>query len=146
MAQSVYQIYSVFPNFAIAVCFANFCFLEISIPVIPTMLTMMNVVQMIVSDFCTLRISDLQCFPTFWNCTFLAHFDLFEISPPVMCIMVTLEKIAHSVYKVYSVFKLFQIAVCIAHWFTVFSNFSDLQFVLDILAFSKFLLRRCASC
>ena len=34
----------------------------------------------------------------------------------MMCIMVTLEKIAHSVYMVYSVFKLFQIAVCIAHF------------------------------
>ena len=29
--------------------------------------------------------------------------------------------------------------------FTVFSNFSNLQFVLHILTFSKFLLRSCAS-
>ena len=33
-----------------------------------------------------------------------------------MCIMVTLENIAHSVYMVYSAFKLFQIAVFIAHF------------------------------
>ena len=30
--------------------------------------------------------------------------------------------------------------------FTVFSNFSNVQFVLPILTFSKFLLRWCASC
>ena len=75
-AQSVYQIYSVFQNFAIAVCFAHFGFLEIWIPVIRTMLTMMNIVEMIVSDCCTLRISDLQCFPTFWNCIFFGKFWL----------------------------------------------------------------------
>ena len=33
-----------------------------------------------------------------------------------MCIMLTLANIAHSVDKVYSVFKLFQIAVCFAHF------------------------------
>ena len=84
---------------------------------------------------------------------------------------------AHSVYRIYSVLKLFNFAVCSAHFdlfeittpmmrlmsamanivqiiisdmghivyirFTVFSNFSNLEFVLQILTFSKLLLQWC---
>ena len=54
-----------------------------------------------------------------------AHFDFFEISTPVMRIMLTSGKHslnhhfrhgAHSVYRIYSDFKLFEIAVCFAHF------------------------------
>ena len=85
---------------------------------------------------------------------------------------------AHSVYQIYSVLKLFEIAVSFTHFgfyeistlvmrimlpmgnivqiitfniaytvyirFTAFWNFSKSLFVLDILAFTKFLLRWCA--
>ena len=71
-----------------AVCFAHIGLFEIWSALILTMLAMVNIVQIIISD------------------------------------------IAHSVYL----------------RFTVFWNFSKLLFVLDILAYSKFLLRWCASC
>ena len=54
-----------------------------------------------------------------------AHFDFFDISTPVIRIMLTMGNIvkssfptcgAHSVYKIYSVFKLFESAVCFAHF------------------------------
>ena len=48
-ANCVYQIYSVLKLFAIPVCFAHFGFYEISTPVMRTMLTMVNVVQIITS-------------------------------------------------------------------------------------------------
>ena len=79
----VNKIYSVFKPFEIAVCFGTFGFYEISTPVMRTMLTKLNVVQIIISD------------------------------------------IAQAVYI----------------RFTVFSNFFNLQFVLHILAFTKFQLR-----
>ena len=47
---SVYQIYSVLKLFEIAVCFANFGFYEISTPVMSPMETMVNIVQVIISD------------------------------------------------------------------------------------------------
>ena len=71
-----------------AVCFAHIGLFEIWTTLILTMLAMVNVVQIIISD------------------------------------------IAHSVYL----------------RFTVIGNFSKLLFVLHILAYSKFLLRRGASC
>ena len=85
-AHIVYHIYSVLKIIEFTVCFPHFGFYEISTPVMRTMLTMVNVVQIIIS----------------------------EIAPP------------------------FYIT------FTVFLNFSKLQFVLHIWAFTKFLLRWCA--
>ena len=49
-AHSVYQIYSVLKLFEIAVCFAHFGFYEISTPVMRPMETMVNIVQVIISD------------------------------------------------------------------------------------------------
>ena len=81
------EIYSVFKVFEIAVVCARFCFFDIWTPLILTMLAIVNVVQIIISN------------------------------------------IAHSVYM----------------RFTVFPSFSKLLSVLNILAYSKFLLRRGAS-
>ena len=86
-AHCVCYIYSVFKRFEIAGCFSHFGFNETSTPLIRTLLTMVNVVQIMISD------------------------------------------IGQTVYIT----------------FTVFSNFSILQFVLNIFAFTKFLLRGCAS-
>ena len=71
-----------------AVCFAHLVFLDIWTPLIRTMLAMVNVVQIIISN------------------------------------------IAQSVYM----------------RFTLFLKFPKLHFVLDILAYSKFLLRSWATC
>ena len=43
-AHCVYQIYSVLKSFEIAVCFAHFGFYKISTPVMPTTLSMANIV------------------------------------------------------------------------------------------------------
>ena len=88
--QTVYMRYTTFWNFSKllfenAVCFAHFGFYQISTPVMRTMLTMGNVVQIIISD------------------------------------------IAQTVYIK----------------FTMFWNFSNLQFGLHILAITKFILRWC---
>ena len=87
-AHFVYDIYSICKVIEMAVCFAHIGLFEIWTAMILTMLAMVNVVQIIISD------------------------------------------IAHSVYL----------------RFTVFWNFSKLLFVLHILAYSKFLLRWGASC
>ena len=49
-AHSVYQIYSVLKLFKIAVCFTHFGFYEISTPVMGPMETVVNIVQVIISD------------------------------------------------------------------------------------------------
>ena len=46
----LYDIYSVFKSFEIALCFAHFGFIEISTPVMRTMQTTVNVVQIIISN------------------------------------------------------------------------------------------------
>ena len=112
-----------------------------------------------------------------------AHFGIFEVSTAVWRLMLTIpnrlnhhfQHCAHCVYEIYSIFKVFEIAVCFAHFvvfeiwtplamvnvvqiiisniahsvymrFTVFSKISKLLFVLQILAYSKFLLRSWATC
>ena len=71
----------------------------------------------------------------FETAAFSARFEFFEITTPVMRIMLTMANI---------------VQICIsdmAHTvhirFTVFSNFSNLQFVLHILTFSKLLPQWC---
>ena len=66
------------------------------------------------------------------------HFDFFEISTLVMRMMLTMANIVYIIIS--------DIAHTVYIRFTLFSNFSKLQFVLHILTFSKFLLRWCASC
>ena len=70
-APYLYHIYSVLRLFEIAVCFAHFGFYEVSTPMMRTMVTMVNVVQIIISDidhtvFITFKVfwnfSKLQCF------------------------------------------------------------------------------------
>ena len=67
-----------------------------------------------------------------------AHFAFFEITTPVIRIMLTMANIVELIIS--------DIAQTVYIRFTVFSNFSNLQFVLHILTFWKLLLRWCASC
>ena len=71
-AHFVHHIYSVLKLFEIAVCFAHFGFYEVSTLMMRTMVTMVNVVQIIISDLeQTLYIT----FTAFWKLSKL-QFDL----------------------------------------------------------------------
>ena len=87
-AHCLYHVYSVLQHFEIAACFAHFGFYEVSTPIMRTMVTMVNIVQIIISD------------------------------------------VEHNLYIT----------------FTAFWNFSKLQFVFHILAFTKFILLWYAAC
>ena len=93
-AHFVYHICSVLKLFKMAVCFAQFGFYEISTPVMRTMLTMVNVVQIILSNIAhTVYIT----FTVFWNFSKLlfvfAHFGCYEISTPMMRTMQSIANI-----------------------------------------------------
>ena len=179
-AHSVYKIYSVSELFEIAVCSGHFDFFEITTPVIRIMLAMANIVQIIISDMGHIVYITFTVFSNFSNMQFVLQILTFSKLLPQWCLNHHFRQGTHSVYKIYSVLKLFEIAVCfapfdffeittpmmrlmlamanivqiiisdMAHtvyiWFTVFSNFSNLQFVLHVLACSKLLLLWCASC
>ena len=138
-AQCVYQIYSVLKSFEIAVSFAHFVFYKISTPVMPTTLCVANIVYIIISDFAhTVYIR----FTGFWNFSklfFVLHIlacvkNFYPVMPTplsmVKIVEIIISDVAHTVYI----------------RFTAFWNFSKWQFVLQILAFTKFLLRWCAPC
>ena len=80
-----------------------------------------------------LCIGDLQCFQTFRNCSFSAPLGFYEISTVVMRIMLTMANIVLIIIS--------NIENTVYIRFTVFSNFSKLQFVLHI-----WLLRNFYSC
>ena len=82
---------------------------------------------------CTQCIWDLQCFKTFQNWSLLGTFGFYEISPVVMRIMLTMANIVLIIIS--------NIAHAVYIRFTAFWNFSKLLFLLQILAFTKFLLR-----
>ena len=93
-AHFVDEIYSIFEAFEIAVSFAHFVVTEIWTPLILTMLAMVNVVQIIISNiahFVYMR------FTVFWRfleiAVCFAHFGLFEISTPVISNMLTMVNI-----------------------------------------------------
>ena len=122
-AHSVYQSFSFLKLFEIAVCFATFAFYEISSPVIRTMLTMVNIVQIMISNSAhTVHMR----FTGFWNfskmvfgCTFwlLRNFypgHAHHANYGGHSLNHQFQHCAHSVYQIYSVFKLFEIAVCFA--------------------------------
>ena len=116
-AHIVYHIYSVLKIIEITVCFAHFGFYEISTPVMRTMLTMVNVVQIIISDIAPLFYIT---FTVFWNFSkllfVLKHFGFYEVSTPMMRTMVTMANviqiiisdIAHTVHITFIVLWNFQ--------------------------------------
>ena len=143
-------------------------------------LTMANIVQIIISDMAHTVYIRLAVFWNFSKLLFVLHVLTFSKLLLQWCLNHHFRQGTHSVYKIYIVLKLFEIAVCSAPFdvfeittpmmrlmlamadivqiiisdmahkvyirLTVFSNFSNLQFVLHILTFSKLLRRWCASC
>ena len=137
-AHSVYKIYSVFKLFEFAVCSARFGFFEIATSVMRIMLTMSNIVYIVISDIAhTVYIG----FTVFWNFSKLLSVlhswlfrnyysgDVHHVSYGKHSLNHHFRQGTHSVYKIYSVLKLFEIAVCSPPF-----------------DFSKLLRRWCASC
>ena len=86
----VYQIYSVLKLFEIAICFAHFGFDEISTPVMRTMLTMVNVVQIIISDIAHNVYEICSVVKAFEIAGCFAHFAFDELSTQVMRTLLTM--------------------------------------------------------
>ena len=121
--RTMYMRFTVFSDLSIFLfCFTHFGFYEISTPVMRTMLTMVKVVQFIISDIAQ---TGYIRFPGFWNFSqllfVLAHlaFTKFLLRWCALCkhsLNHHFRHSAHSVYKIYSVFKLVEFAVCFAHF------------------------------
>ena len=118
-----YHIYGILKLLEIAVCFAQFGFYEISTPVMRTVLTMVNFVQIIISDIAHSLYITLTAFLKFSKLLFVLHNLAFTK-------FLETSAIAHTLYIT----------------FTDFWNFSKLLFILHNLGFTKFLLQWCAPC
>ena len=123
-AYSVYKIYSVFKLFEIGVCSAYFDFFEITTPVMRIMSTMANIVLSIISYIAHTVYIRFIVFSNFSKLQFVLHILLLRnfYSPDAHCANHGKQRINHhfrhgadSVYKKYSDFKLYEIAVCFAH-------------------------------
>ena len=75
-AHFAYGIYSIFKLFEIAVCFAHFGFFEIWTPLILTMLAMVNVLQIIISNIAHSVYMRFTVFQSFPNCNLFCTFFL----------------------------------------------------------------------
>ena len=103
-----------------------------------TMLTTVNVVQIIISDIAHTVYITFTVFWTFRNCCFFCTFWFLEASTPMMRTMVTMVNIVQIITS--------DVEHTMYITFTAFWKLSKLQFVLHILAFTKFLLRWRAPC
>ena len=85
--QCVYEIYSVFKDFEISVCFAHFGLFEISTPVMSNILTMANIVKMIITNIAHTVYMTFTVFSKFSKWLFVLHilayskFELHWVSP-----------------------------------------------------------------
>ena len=138
MAHTVYIKFTAFSNFSICSFFCTFWFFEISTRVMRIRATMAHIVWIIISDmahtvyirftvFSKLSICCLLC--TSWLFRNFYSGDAHHANYGIHSLNHHFRHGAHSVDKICSVLKLF-----------------DLLFFLNILTFSNFLLRWCASC
>ena len=159
---SVYQIHSVLKLFEIAVSFANFGSTKPQLRWFAPCYVLGRLFKSSFPKLGTRSILHLQCFQTFRNCCLFCTFWLIRNFYSVD---------AHHAYYGLLLFCKFWVVRnfnsadshhatygerCSNHHsdighmvyitFIVFSNFSKLQFVLDILGCTKFLLCWCASC
>ena len=128
--QTVYIRYTTFWNFSKllfenAVGFANFAFYQTSTPVMRTMLTMVNVVQIIISDIAQTVYIKFTMFQKFRNCRLFCTFwllrnlysgDACDSNYAKHSLNHHFRHSANRLYQIYSILKLFQIAVCFAHF------------------------------
>ena len=129
------QCFKTFQNCSL---FCTFGFYEISTVVMRIMLTMANIVLIIISNIAQAVYRRFTVFSNFRNCCLFCAFWLIrniysgyahDANYCKHSLNNHFQQCAHRVYEIYSVLKVFKIAVCFAH-----------------LAFTKFLLWWCASC
>ena len=122
-AHCVYQTYSVFKLFKIAVCFEPFGFYEISTPVMHTMLTTVNVVQIFISDIAHIVFITFTVFWNFSKLLFGLHIlalrnfysgDAHPADYGERCSKHPLKHCANCLYHFYSVLKLSKNSLCFA--------------------------------
>ena len=117
------EIYIVFKLFEIAVCSAHLGFFEICTPLILTMLAMVNVLQIIISNIAHSAYMRFTVFQSFPNCYFFSTFFLLwnfysgdapHANYGKHCLTHHFQHCANCVYEIYSIFKVFEIAVYFA--------------------------------
>ena len=122
-AHFVHHIYSVLKLFEIAVCFPHFGFYEVSTLMMRTMVTMVNVVQMIISDLEQTLYITFTVFENYRNYSLICKFwllrnlysgDAHHANCGERSSNHHFWNSAHCVYHLYSVLKLSKIAVCFA--------------------------------
>ena len=127
-----------FQTFRNCCLFSHFGWFEISNPVMRMMLTMAHIVLIIISNIehtvyirftVFSNVSKLQFVLHIWLLRNLYCGDAHHANYGQHSLNNHFQQWPHFVYEIYSVLKLFEIAVCFAH-----------------LAFTKFLLWWCASC
>ena len=129
-----------FHTFRNSSLFPHFGIYEISTVVMRTMLSMPNKVYIIIFN---IPETVYMRYTTFWNFSKLlfenavcfAHFGFYQISTAVMRTMLTMGNVVQIIIS--------DIPQTVYIKFTMFWNFSNLQFVLHILAITKFILRWC---
>ena len=123
-AHCVYEIYIVFKLFEIAVCFAHFGFFEIWTPLILSMLAMVNVVQIIISNIAHSVYMRFTVFQSFPNCNLFCTFFLLrnfyssDAHHANNCEDISSPHFRYCtlwVDEIYSVFTLFEIALFFLH-------------------------------
>ena len=124
-ANCLYHFYSVLQLFEIAVCFADFGFYEVLTPMMRATVTMVNVVQIIISDIAHTVYIRLTFFLPFQNCCLfwtnwlLRNFYSDDAHHGNYCERCSNHDIPHCaywVYHIYPVLKIFKIAVGLAHF------------------------------
>ena len=126
-AHCVYDIYSIWKVFEMAVCFAHLAYhVEIWTALILTMLAIVNVVQIIISNIAH---TVYMIFTVFWKFSkllfvlhilayskFLLRSWAFNYSYGEHSLNHHFQHCAQCAYDIYSVLKVFEIAVCFAHF------------------------------
>ena len=136
-ALCVYDIYSICKVFEMAVCFAHIGWFEIWTALILTMLAMVNVVQIIISDIAHSVYLRFSVFWTFRNCCLFCTFwhirnfysgEAHHANYTKHSSSHHFQHCAHCVYEIYSIFNVFEMAVCFAH-IVVFAIWTPLAMV-----------------
>ena len=125
-ADSVYKICSVLKLFEIAVCSARFGLFEITTSVMRIMLTMAKIVQIIISNMAHTVYIRFTVFSNFSNLQIVLHVltfskllysgDAHHVNYGKHSLHRHFRHCAHSVFRIYSVLKLFEFAVCSARF------------------------------
>ena len=133
-AHSLYKIYPVFKLFETAVCSAHFDFFEISTSVMRIIRIMRIMRKQCIYDLQWFEIFKKYCLIyTFWLFRNFYSGDAHDANHGKYSLNDHFRYRVHSVYMIYSVFKLFEIAVCSAH-FDVFEITTPVMCIMSTMA------------